>query len=105
MVLHPARAVALISQVADLPLTGVNPGVADQSRWQRAAFKGGSEPGVMNLTTRLTAADGTTYCVTATWNRAETAIDETQMLTLYGGLLSALQQGKVQQASEPDGRR
>ncbi len=53
------------------------------------AFKGGSEPGVLNLTTLVTARTGTSYCVSATWNRAA-PLDEGGFETLYGSLPQGL---------------
>jgi hypothetical protein len=37
----------------------------------------------------VTAADGTTHCVVATWNDV-TALDDARMFSLYAGLLAAL---------------
>jgi hypothetical protein len=59
---------ALMAEVRRQPLMQVNPGVANPEDWETISFKGGSEPGVLNLTTALTAPDGHTYCVSATWN-------------------------------------
>jgi hypothetical protein len=85
----PKELCGLMKQVADLPLMSVNPGVADPSQWQRIAYKGGSEPGVLNLTTWL-EADGKTYCVSATWNNPDAALEEIQFFTLYGGVIEGL---------------
>ena len=82
---------ALIEEVQSLPLMSVNPGVADPANWQRIAFKGGSEPGVLNFTYWLEGEDGATYCVSATQNNSEALIDETAFSALYGGLLNALE--------------
>lgn len=79
----------LMTRVAHLPLMSVTPGVADPSHWASVAFKGGSEPGVVNLTTRLEAGDGTSYCVSATWNQAS-AVDEDRFQSLYAGLLEVV---------------
>ena len=46
------------------------PGPRQPRRLDEIAFKGGSEVGVLNLTSRLIAKDGATYCVAATWNGA-----------------------------------
>jgi beta-lactamase class A len=81
---------ALMTQVQDLPLMGVNPGVARPQDWQALAFKGGSEPGVLNLTTGLTTAEGLTYCVAATWNDDTQPLDEGALTRLYSGLVAAL---------------
>ena len=81
----------LIDEVADLPLMAVNPGAAKGEDWQRVAFKGGSEPGVLNFTTQLQGQDGKTYCVVATWNNSE-AIDDFAFFTLYSSVIEYLKQ-------------
>jgi beta-lactamase class A len=78
----------LMARVADLPLTGINPGLATRQDWARIAFKGGSEPGVLNLTHALTSKDGRTVCVSATWNNTEN-LDTQQFTELVGQLLAA----------------
>ncbi len=37
--------------VKDIPLTQINPGLANADRWQQVAYKGGSEPGVLAFVT------------------------------------------------------
>jgi len=81
----------LIATVADLPMMGINPGLAKPENWNRIAFKGGSEPGVINLTTQVQAKSGETFCISATWNHQQ-VLDETQFTLLYSGLLNALAQ-------------
>jgi beta-lactamase class A len=81
---------ALIGRVADLDLMTVNPGVANAAKWSRVVYKGGSEPGVLNMTTWLQAADGNTYCVTLTRNDPDAAIDEAESTRIYTGILEAL---------------
>jgi beta-lactamase class A len=80
---------SLIGKVEGLPAMHINPGVAKPSEWQQIAYKGGSEPGVLNLTTALRGNNGKHYCVTATWNNSS-ALDESRFFILYGGLLSTL---------------
>jgi beta-lactamase class A len=80
---------ALMRQVHDLPAMSLNPGVADTMDWKSVAYKGGSEPGVLNLTTLVTAHNGSSFCVSATWNNAA-PLDETLFEATYGGLLHAL---------------
>lgn len=58
----------LIGQLADLDLMGINPGVVSSGDWARVAYKGGSEPGVLNLTTWVEDEEGTGLCVSATRN-------------------------------------
>jgi len=79
----------LMGQVSGLSQMSVNPGVADQADWARVAYKGGSEPGALNLTTLVAAHDGATYCVSATWNNAA-LLDEGRFESLYSSLLHAL---------------
>jgi hypothetical protein len=83
------RLCELIEAVAGLPPMQINPGVAARADWQDIAFKGGSEIGVLNLTTRVTGKDGTRYCVVASWNDTK-AIDETRATGAYASLLAAL---------------
>ncbi|MGI6083339.1 MAG: serine hydrolase, partial [Limnochordia bacterium] len=88
--------VNLIAYVQDLPLMSINPGIASVEDWQRIAFKGGSEPGVINLTTWLASESGKAYAVSATWNDTK-PLDETRFMTLYAGLIRALKQMDEQQ--------
>lgn len=82
----------LIAYIQDLPFMSVNPGVANPADWQHVAFKGGSEPGVLNLTTLVVGNSGTTYIISATWNNHQEVLDEARFFGLYSGLLSALKQ-------------
>ena len=79
----------LMATVKDLPLMRINPGVATAQDWKQVAFKGGSEPGVLNLTTWLQAKNGRQYCVSATWNDKKT-LDEAHFFTLYATVLESL---------------
>jgi len=79
----------LIARVSGLPLMSVNPGVANASEWARVAFKGGSQAGVLNLTTWLKAKNGARYCVSATWNNTAD-LDESKFETLVGGVIEGL---------------
>jgi beta-lactamase class A len=83
----PAQLCDRIDRLFDLPLMGINP--AQPKDWQKVVFKGGSEPGVMNLTTGLQSKNGQRYCVVATWNN-DRPVDETKFVGLYGGLIDFL---------------
>ena len=83
----------LLDEVAGLPLMSVNPGAAKAENWERVAFKGGSEPGVLNFTTQLKSQDGKTYCVVATWNNSE-ALDDLGFFTLYSSVIENLKQNE-----------
>lgn len=79
----------LMADVAALPETQQNPGVASPKDFARVSFKGGSEGGVLNLTTQVTTKAGRSLCVSATWNNAS-SLNEGQFLGLYTGLLRLL---------------
>ncbi|GAA5449358.1 serine hydrolase [Deinococcus depolymerans] len=83
------RLCRLMGEVAALKETQLNPGVADPAEFRSVSFKGGSEPGVLNLTTQVTTPAGRTYCVSATWNDAR-PLNDPQFLALYGGVLRLL---------------
>lgn len=79
----------LMARVTDLDLMTINPGLQFSDRWQRTAFKGGSEPGVINVTWSLQSQSSESYCVSVTWNnRAGT--DENRFLLLVNKLLDSL---------------
>lgn len=61
----------------------VNPGLSWPSgEWSYIGFKGGSEPGVLDLSFLLRRADGQWFVLTATWNNPEKAVDENQLIPL-----------------------
>jgi beta-lactamase class A len=82
----------LMAGVQDLPLMSINPGVASPADWARIAYKGGAEPGMLNLTTWLESKDGHTYCVATTWNDNK-PLDERTFELLVAGTISALAAG------------
>ena len=78
-----------MNEVAALPLTQINPGVADPSLFKTVSFKGGSEGGVLNFTTQVTTKDGRTVCLSATSNDSK-AIDQSAFASAYSQLLQAV---------------
>jgi beta-lactamase class A len=80
---------SLMQTVKDLPLMSINPGIANAKDWAHTAFKGGSEPGVLNLTTALQTKNGKQYCVVATWNHDQ-VLDEKRFLSLYTSTVELL---------------
>jgi beta-lactamase class A len=76
-------------RVAALPLMSVNPGVADTTDFARVAYKGGSDTGVLNLTTAVTTHRGTRLCLSATVNDVA-PIDERAFEAHYAAALRAL---------------
>jgi beta-lactamase class A len=79
----------LVGEVADLDMVGINPGVARRDSWAKIAFKGGSEVGVVSLTSQLTSAAGDNFCVTLTVND-HAPLDEDRLTTIYAALVNLL---------------
>jgi len=69
----PARAI-----LAKNP--GLPPSTAEQ--WQWVGYKGGSEPGLINLTFLLQAKGGDWYVLTGSWNDPARPVDESRFLQL-----------------------
>ncbi|TGX50140.1 hypothetical protein E5A73_17100 [Sphingomonas gei] len=59
---------------------GITPGAA--GKWQWVGYKGGSEPGVMNMTLLLQAKAGDWYVLTAGWNDPAQAVSEARLASL-----------------------
>lgn len=78
-----------MERVQDLELMTINPGIPSGS-WKRIAYKGGSDAGVLNFTSYVTAADGTSYCISATWNDRAHTPDQAASIAAYGAVLDQL---------------
>jgi beta-lactamase class A len=67
-------------------ILSINPGLnlASRAKWKYIGYKGGSEPGVLNLTYLLQSQSGEWYAVSASWNNPNAPI-ELEKLT---GLIS-----------------
>lgn len=84
------RVMADLARIQQLPgmeplghALGINPGLPLQDQgWTTIAFKGGSEPGVMNLTYLLTRADGRIFAASIGWNDTEKPVDEAMFVAL-----------------------
>jgi hypothetical protein len=63
-----------------------NPGIMPMSasKWQWVGYKGGSEPGVMNMTLLLQAKNGDWYALTGSWNDPAQAVSEGRFAALIG---------------------
>lgn len=75
---------------AVMAILGINPGIGPDSAaaFARVGFKGGSEPGVLNLTWLVQARDGSWYAVTASWNDPDREVDLTSFIALGQRLLA-----------------
>lgn len=82
---------ALMDRVADLPLVSIDPGVADAAAFRHVAYKGGSDTGVINLTTQVTTKRGTRFCFSATLNDPARAVDDGAFAAAYGTVLGVLE--------------
>jgi beta-lactamase class A len=80
----------LIERLEHLDLLTVNPGLANVERWQRVAYKGGSEPGVLNLTTFLIDTEGNRYSVSVTVNDSDSPLPENDIISAYQTILHTL---------------
>lgn len=66
----------------------INPGLGlDKRTWSYVGFKGGSEPGVLNLTFLLRSRGGDWHAVSAGWNDPSAAVDEARLTGLVQRLI------------------
>lgn len=80
----------------------INPGLAiSETQFPWIGFKGGSEPGVLNLTFLLRRADGAWFAVVATWNDASQALDEQAFMPLVQRAIWVLGQQSEAPAKVP----
>lgn len=77
---------ALLEDVGDQPAFSINPGLVDASDFDAVAYKGGSEQGVLNFSTRV-QKNGKTACVVVTWND-EKPVDAGELAAPYRGLMA-----------------
>lgn len=71
-------------------ILAISPSVPEPNRGKRnyIGYKGGSEPGVLNLTWLLQARDGEWRVLAMTWNNPEAPVDATRMELLAQRLLA-----------------
>jgi hypothetical protein len=63
----------------------INAGIQyDKETWKSVAFKGGSEPGVINLTYLLERKDGRWFALSVGWNNSKQALEEARAVDLAG---------------------
>ncbi len=68
----------------------INPGVPLDDVWTRAAFKGGSEPGVLALCWRLERSDGRTFVLACGVNNPDALLPETELIETVAGAIALL---------------
>lgn len=79
----------LIAKNKSLDVTRINPGIAAKKDWDVVAYKGGSEPGVLEYTTWVEKGDHK-HCVVTTWNDAAKEVDGAKLSALHAALLASL---------------
>ena len=82
---------ALMSKVQDLPLMSINSGPARAADWDHVAYKGGAEPGVINMTTWVRKG-ARSHCVSATWNDPASSVDDGVFASAYGRVVGSLRE-------------
>ena len=75
-----AKLLAHMRRTADpkaFEIMAINPSATPgiQANWEYIGYKGGSEPGVLNLTWLLTDADGRDHVLTLGWNNPDAVLD------------------------------
>ncbi len=69
----------------------INGGIPfDKKTWPSVAYKGGSEPGVMNLTWLMERSDGALFAVSMGWNNPKAEVDPNTMVALARGMVDLL---------------
>jgi len=64
-------------------ILSINPGLGfPEGQWKYVGYKGGSEPGVINMTFLLQSDSKQWLTVSATWNDPDKAVDETRFAAL-----------------------
>lgn len=77
-----------------LQILTANPGLPDdQNLWDTIAFKGGSEPGLINTAFLVEDAEGQVYSLTATVLDPDNELDQAQALLLLGAARDLLPAG------------
>lgn len=72
--------------------SGIGPAAA---KWQWVGFKGGSEPGVINMTLLLQAKGGEWYALAASWNDTVRAVEEVRFASLVSRAAELIPQGGI----------
>lgn len=71
-------------------IMAINPSMSDDTRtkWSYAGYKGGSEPGVLNLTWLLTDEAGQDHILALSWNNPEASLDQSALELIAQRLLA-----------------
>lgn len=75
-------------------ILAINPGSGlnvSRGRWRYIGFKGGSEPGVLNMTYLLQSTKGQWYAMSISWNNPEAAVDNNKLFPLLQRALQIIE--------------
>jgi beta-lactamase class A len=75
-----------------LRILGINSGVPVSAAWRHHCYKGGSEPGMINMTYLLQHASGTWYACSVTWMDGDNGVDEAKFAGLVEQAIQVLHQ-------------
>jgi hypothetical protein len=85
--------VALDASPQARAILSINPGVpAEGVEWERIAFKGGSEPGVLAVAWLTATADDRRFVMAGGVANEDAALDETTVVTAFAALRDLIQQ-------------
>jgi beta-lactamase class A len=73
-------------------ILSINPGLMFSAKsWKYIGYKGGSEPGVINLTFLLQSVKGDWYILSAGWNDTQSPVTESKFVRLMGKAIQLLE--------------
>ncbi|HEY0204093.1 MAG TPA: serine hydrolase [Acetobacteraceae bacterium] len=85
-----AELCVLLDATCHLPPFRISPGPVRPEPWSLVAYKGGAEPGVLNLSALMVSPAGIKHCVVATWND-DAPLKAERLMGPFQGLLHGLQ--------------
>jgi beta-lactamase class A len=74
-------------------ILGINPGtglIIARDKWQYVGFKGGSEPGVLNMTYLLQSTKGDWYALSVGWNNQQAPLENQKLFALLQQILKII---------------
>lgn len=77
-------------------ILAINPGIgpAQAARWGYVGYKGGSEPGVIEMTLLLRSKAGVWYAMAASWNNPATAVNDARFVALVSRAADLIASGE-----------
>lgn len=75
---NPRELCELFYELKNSKVLAVNPGVLDKANYKYVGYKGGSEPGVIQMTHLVQTKGGDWICVSGTWNDVLKPVDSSR---------------------------